>query len=76
MKIFGYQNIEVEAPKLMELSEISLCASPTKLREVAIFLQNMANAIEKDDFFEHEHLQDNCEDWPLNFPDIIVCAQS
>ena len=37
MKIFGYQNIEVEAPKLMELSEISLCASPAKLREVAIF---------------------------------------
>jgi hypothetical protein len=76
MKIYGYQNIEVEDPKLRELSEISLCASPSNLREIAIFLQSMADAMEKDDSFAHEHLQDNCENWPINFPDIIVCAQS
>ena len=74
MKIYGYQNIEVEDPTILELSEISLCASPTKLREIAVFLQNMADEMEKDDSFEHAHLQDNCEGWQINTPDIIVCA--
>ncbi len=75
MKIYGYQNIEVEDPAIIELSEISICASPTKLREIAAFLQNMADDMEKDDSFEHAHLQDNCDNWQINSPDIIVCAQ-
>ena len=75
MKIYGYQNIEVEDPAIIELSEISICTSPTKLREIAAFLQKMADDMEKDDSFEHAHLQENCDNWQINSPDIIVCAQ-
>ena len=73
MKIYGYQNTEVEDPELIELSEISLCASPSKLRDIADFLKKMADDMEKDNSFEHAHLQDNCDNWQINTPDIIVC---
>lgn len=75
MKIYGYENSDQEEPKLLELSEVSLSASPSKLRDIANFLNNMANDMDKNDSFEHAHLQDDWADWQVGFPDIIVCSE-
>jgi hypothetical protein len=59
MKVYGYsESIETESP--LTLSEVTLSTNPNELREIAKFLNQVANKIdESGDNFEHEHLAEN-----------------
>jgi len=57
MKCYGYSTDEED--KLLELIEVTIQFSPEKLRQTASFLTKCADAIEKDEEWEHEHLSDN-----------------
>jgi len=73
VKIYGYEKTEGDDSDLIEMSEVTICASPKSLRDIAFFINKMADEMELDDAsFDHYHLQDNCSDWDSNGPDIIV----
>ncbi|WP_299795725.1 hypothetical protein [uncultured Shewanella sp.] len=72
MKIYGYEKTEDDSD-LIEMSEVTITASPKCLREIASFINKMADELESDGAsFEHSHLQDNWPDWDSHGPDIIV----
>lgn len=70
MKIYGYTK---DGDDLEELVEITFQSEPDKLKELAQFLNKMANELENDrDNFGHGHAKDYCEDWGDENPEIIV----
>jgi hypothetical protein len=59
MEIYGYNNEQVTAgvDKPSSLSEVTLVSNSHDLREIAKFLNSIADQIDEDaDGFEHEHL--------------------
>lgn len=70
MKIYGRINQESERPA--ELVEVTLMADPSKLREIAGFLNSCAQKMEdKGDSWEHEHFQSKDEIESIG-PEFIV----
>jgi len=74
--IYGYRLKEVNEFGLLEMKEITFAASPAVLRQVARFLNEMAQKMDED-FFEkcsHAHINSVIVDWDRLFPnkDIVV----
>ena len=75
MKAYGYSNsVDVEGGPL-SLSEVSFCGTPEALRKVAMFLNEMAEAMEGNHKFGHSHLRDMCPEWGEDSADVIVVKQ-
>lgn len=72
MRVFGYPKEEYEEQYSIELSDVTVAASPDELRKLAKFFEEAAIDIEKHGTdFEHEHLQDNQEGFDGS-PDIQI----
>ena len=70
MKIYGYPK---DGEELQELVEVTFQAQPESLRELAKFLNEMAEGLENDyENFGHGHAKDYCENWNDENPEIIV----
>ena len=75
MKIYGYESLEDDSSDFMEMSEVTISANAKDLREIALFINQMADKMESNpNSFEHAHLQDNWPNWNNNSPDIIIGA--
>ena len=62
IKFYGYtdDDLKVDQPTPLRLSEVTLSASPAELRSIANFLMRAAEEIEQFGAeWEHEHLCDN-----------------
>ncbi|HLW67258.1 MAG TPA: hypothetical protein VKS79_18230 [Gemmataceae bacterium] len=73
--IYGYKLKELENSGF-EMKEVTFSAPPEVLRQIAAFLEQMAQKME-DGFFErcsHVHIGSLVPEWDKNFPnkDIIV----
>jgi hypothetical protein len=61
LKLFGYGNEApaADASRLVELSEVTLSATPDELRRIAMFLERCAEGMQAHGkSWEHEHLSD------------------
>lgn len=61
MNVYGYANEAQagDASRPVELSEVTLAATPGELRRIAMFLERCAEGIEtRGKSWEHEHLAD------------------
>lgn len=78
MKVFGHALRTCNAAGLVELSEVTFQASPNVLREVSVFLSQMADEMERSpEAFGHRHMQDEVRGWSDSVPeraDVIVCC--
>ncbi len=70
MNFFGYSKSTND--ELLELIEMTVQASPEKLRKLASFLNQCADDIESDEGWEHEHFSDYTSDFDESSPDLIV----
>lgn len=72
MKAYGYSSeVDIgEGP--LPLSEISFWGEPEVLREVAKFIELMANEIQCNPDFDQMHLRDAWGEWTEDDPDIII----
>ena len=63
MKFYGRKKEEKSEDDLLELEEVSICASPERLRQMARFILDCADSIElrTPDFWDHEHFADHIE---------------
>ncbi|MFC1537006.1 hypothetical protein ACFL48_04255 [Pseudomonadota bacterium] len=63
MKFYGYKqevHLQVKDTEPSELSEVTLMASPEELRKISIFVNSMADELEKrGSEFDHGHLSDS-----------------
>lgn len=78
MKIYGYtKNImEQIQPKPLNLTEVTLVATPQELRQIAAFLLQEADDMEKlESGFEHAHLSDSFSSFE-NDPQFIIWNDS
>ena len=70
MKLYGYTK---SSESVEEVVELTFQCQPSELREIAKFLQDMADGIENDgENFGHGHAKDYCDNWPENSAEIIV----
>lgn len=74
--IYGYGLKPINEFGLLEMKEITFAASPTVLRQIAQFLEEMAQKMDEG-FFErcsHAHIKSIIEGWDKCFPnkDIVV----
>jgi hypothetical protein len=70
MKLYGYAK---SSDDLLELEELTLQGEPETLRQLAKFLDKMADGIENDrEDFGHGHANDYCFDWPEDAAEITV----
>jgi hypothetical protein len=69
MKCYGYSK---NNNNLLYLSEVTVQADPSSLRELAKFIYECANEIELDDDWEHEHFVDASSDNQNSETDFIV----
>jgi hypothetical protein len=77
--IYGYAAKEVNDFGLFEMKEITFVASPEVLREVAYFLNTMADLMEAGGFSNtHRHIGNTVKNWDKRFPgkDVIVIPPS
>lgn len=78
MRVFGYVKKRHGKQGLVELSEITIQATPDRLREVATFLIESARGMdEHHERFGHSHIQDALKNWRADDPkrmDIIVAS--
>lgn len=75
MKLFGYTNeagvIEGAGPNV--LAEVTLCASPHELRQMAKFLQYCAGEMERlGARYDHVHLGDHMKEFDQTSPHFVV----
>ena len=72
MKAYGYSSkVDIgEGP--LPLSEISFWGEPEVLREIAKFIELMANEIQCNPDFDHKHLRDSWREWQDDYPDVII----
>lgn len=73
MKIFGYSKSDEDT--LLEMQEVTIQASPSRLRELAKFLIDFADQIERGKINDqgHSHLSDELTtDWNEDFSDVIL----
>ena len=74
LEVYGYPSSGEELSRPWRLKEISFAADPQTLREVAKFLVESADLLEKHGVdFSHEHFQDWWPEWEDELTDIIVC---
>ena len=74
MKLFGYLASASEQKAPLELSEMTLLASPADLREIAGFLLHAAKTMEHmGKSFDHMHLSDTLHQFE-NSPAFIVAV--
>jgi hypothetical protein len=80
MKAFGYIKKKHGREGLVELSQVTIRATPELLREVAAFLIHCAQDMDKHhERFGHRHIQDVLKSWRTEEPerpDVIVAAPS
>ena len=70
MKLFGHTH---SSDQPVELREVTFQASPDALRTIARFLEQMATELEEaPSGFEHCHVLDTIEEWPSQWPDLVV----
>jgi hypothetical protein len=75
MKLFGYAETDLPPEEITpsSLAEVTLCASPTELREMANFLSQCAAEMERmGDGYDHVHLSDQLKQF-RNSPQFVVC---
>ncbi len=74
MRIFGYDKNSVEDDNLLELEEITIQASPAKLKQIAKFILSVADTMNQyGNNFGHEHLKDFLKEFgDSDGPDIII----
>jgi hypothetical protein len=74
--IYGYAMKELGEDGLLEMKEITFEASAYTLREIALFLTQMAEFMERGGFVNcsHRHIGNTIANWDKRFPhkDIIV----
>ena len=76
MKIFGYEKKSEDDDAPIELSEVTLQANPKQLKDVADFLIEAAQLIEKyGNDFGHEHYSHRSDVWAQGMPDIIAAKE-
>jgi hypothetical protein len=69
--IYGYSAKQVNEYGLMEMREVTFATSPEVLREIADFLNAMADLMEKGGFrnCSHRHIDNVVRNWRNRFPD-------
>jgi len=75
---YGYAKQKTSKDGLLELTEVSISATPGELRRIATFLEHCAGLIEQHGpKFGHEHLQDqqDLRPWNSSSLDIIVTSR-
>ena len=73
-KLYGYTEagLEADSPSPLQLSEVTLSATPASLRAIAGFLMSAAEGIEKHGTdWEHEHLCDQAKGFN-DAPSLVV----
>jgi hypothetical protein len=66
MKLYGYsdEGLPVEQVVTVELAEITLCATPSELRRMAVFFETCAGEMERmGETFDHAHLSDGAKEF-------------
>ena len=59
---------------LLELKDVSFSADAKTIREIARFLNEAADEMEKlGSSFDHIHMQDKTLAWQEEWPDLVVC---
>jgi len=67
--IYGYKLKKINKFGLLEMKEITFAAPPNVLREIAHFLESMADQMEKEHFrTTHRHIGQFFLDWDTRFP--------
>ena len=72
MKAYGYSSKVDIGKGPLPLSEITFWGEPEVLREVAKFIELMANEIQCNRDFDQMHLRDAWHKWTEDYPDIII----
>ena len=75
MKFFGYSETDLPPEEITPttLAEVTLCASPKELREIANFLIKCAADMERmGESYDHVHLSDQLKQF-RNSPQFVVC---
>lgn len=73
MKLFGYQNRQVNDDGLLEMKEITFYGKPEQLRLVADSLRSAADFIEAHPGkHDHDHISFNEAGWDDEYPEIVV----
>jgi len=70
---YGYPVDQDDLERPVNLREVTLCVSPSALREIAQFILASADELEQlGTKFGHRHIQDWSKSWPIDSPDLIV----
>lgn len=73
MKTHGYAKRQTSVPGLLEMREITFSGSPASMRDIARFLTQAADEMEKRrGGFSHLHIREICPEWLEKWPDVIV----
>ena len=72
MKAYGYSSKVDIGQGPLPLTEITFWGEPVVLREIARFMELMANEIQCNPEFDHRHLRDCWDQWTEEYPDIII----
>lgn len=73
MKTYGYAKRQTSILGLMEMKEITFSGSPSSIRNIAEFLTQAAEKMEKQrGGFSHMHIGEACPQWLETWPDVIV----
>ena len=75
LQAFGYARGDDLAERLLELSDVTLVASPNVLRRISHHLLEAAAQMERDPTFGHRHLRDTWPGWTEADADVIVAQQ-
>ena len=73
MKAYGFSSKVDLGKGPLPLQEISLWGEPQDLRELAKFIELMANQIQCNPDFDQMHLRDFWDKWTEDYPDFIIC---
>jgi hypothetical protein len=73
MKAHGYAKRQITDRGLLEMREVTFSGSPASMREIARFLTQAADQMEKQrGKFSHVHIREICPDWLEKWPDVVV----
>jgi hypothetical protein len=73
MKAHGYAKRQISPNGLLEMREITFSGSPKTMRDIARFLSQAADQMEKRrGAFGHMHIGEVCTEWLEKWPDVVV----
>ena len=72
MKAYGYSSKVPIDEGPLPLNEISFWGQPEVLREIAKFMDSMANEIQCNQNFDHRRLSETWDKWIEDYPDVII----